>query len=220
MTFPQTITFFEMTQWINITFCPHLIIIFIWAWAPDSYPMSIVCYWYQRYWYTANVDKYDIASDTTDHHTGTDNNHDDDDDEHKISFIVKNFSLSGSSFWNGPWNDFVWLNCNNFVHWWKIYKTICSRNICHKLNKIISMKYVFVFIIFYSLLFCTTINRYSLSGTTINWHFLVLTLMKVTSLLGSISLNMTTACDTRLPRMVLYWLVVLGSRVDLMQAPS
>ena len=71
-----------------------------------------------------------------------------------------------------------------------------------------------------SALFWTTIKRYSLSGTTMNWHFLVRTRMKVTSLLGSSSLNMTTAWEMRLPRMELYWLVVLGSSVDLMQAPS
>ena len=37
-----------------------------------------------------------------------------------------------------------------------------------------------------------------------NWHFLVLTLMKVTSLLGSISLNMAMAWLMRVPRMLLY----------------
>ena len=47
-------------------------------------------------------------------------------------------------------------------------------------------------------------KRYSLSGTTMNWHFLVRTRMKVTSLLGSSSLNMTTAWEMRLPRMELY----------------
>ena len=53
-----------------------------------------------------------------------------------------------------------------------------------------------------------------------NWHFLVRTRMKVTSLPGSTSLNIVTAWLTRLPRMLLYWLVVLGSRVDFIQAPS
>ena len=44
--------------------------------------------------------------------------------------------------------------------------------------------------------------------------------MKVTSLAGSISLNMLMAWLTRLPRMLLYWEVVVGSRVDLMVTPS
>ena len=44
--------------------------------------------------------------------------------------------------------------------------------------------------------------------------------MNVTSLAGSISLNMVMAWLTRLPRMLLYWEVVVGSRVDLMVTPS
>ena len=53
-----------------------------------------------------------------------------------------------------------------------------------------------------------------------NWHFFVRTRMNVTSLAGSISLNMVMAWLMRVPRMLLYWEVVVGSRVDLMVTPS
>ena len=44
--------------------------------------------------------------------------------------------------------------------------------------------------------------------------------MNVTSLAGSISLNIVMAWLMRELRMLLYWEVVVGSRVDLMVTPS
>ena len=44
--------------------------------------------------------------------------------------------------------------------------------------------------------------------------------MNVTSLAGSISLNIVMAWLTRVPRILLYWEVVVGSSVDLMVTPS